>query len=131
MKHFIATHTFHTNILKRKFFSERKNRKKNSDWFGNESEEHKRIFLNLLHNRNVIDENNFEKLNSDDFAIPMQFFIGKGDFFFCHWMAIDEQSIIDRLSSVGSDEYFITLVTNIDKPKINVEAILPLINKLN
>ena len=46
-------------------------------------------------------------------------------------MAIDEQSIIDRLSSVGSDEYFITLVTNIDKPKINVEAILPLINKLN
>ena len=67
----------------------------------------------------------------DDFAIPIQFFIGKGDFFFCHWMAIDEQSIIDRLSSVGSDEYFITLVTNIDKPKMNVEAILPLINKLN
>ena len=88
-------------------------------------------FLNLLQNRNVININNFYKLNSDDFAIPMQFFIGKGDFFFCHWMAIDEQSIIDRQSSVGSDKYFITLVTNIDKPKMTVEAILPLISKLN
>ena len=86
--------------------------------------------MNLLKNRNIINENNFDNLNSDDFAIPMQFFIGKGDFFFCHWMAIDEQSIIDRLSSFGSDEYFITLVTNIDKPKINVEAILPIINKM-
>ena len=69
-------------------------------------------------------------MKSDDYAIPMQFFIGKGDFFFCHWMAINEQSIIDRLSSVGSDEYFITLITIIDKPKINVEALLPFIKKL-
>ena len=45
----------------------------------------------------------------------------------------DDTIVLSALCQLllASDEYFITLVTSIDKPKINVEAILPLINKLN
>ena len=59
-----------------------------------------------------------------------QLFFGKGDFFFCHWYAIDEQAIIDRLASGGGDKFFITMATLIDPPKIHVERMHSYLQKL-
>ena len=38
-------------------------------------------------------------------ARVVQVFIGKADFFFCHWYAESEQAIIDKLSFLGADDF--------------------------
>ena len=96
---FIATHTFHSPSARKAFFDTVKDRKKNSDWWGNETAEVKEKFLLALKHRKIIDSVDIEKDQSTDYALMLQIFLGKGDFFFCHWKAIDEQAIIDRLSS--------------------------------
>ena len=71
----------------------------------------------------------FAGLKSDK-AETLQHWMGKDDFFFCHWHAIDEQSIIDRLASNGGDKFFITMATLIDPPKINVDRMQTYLQKL-
>ena len=77
-------------------------------------------------------------MSSKDFFIPsknehvkcVQHWMGTGDFFFCHWYAIDEQAILDRLAAAGGDKFFITMATVIDAPKINVEVMQSYLQKL-
>ena len=45
-------------------------------------------------------------------------------------MAVDEQSIIDRLSADGSDKFMITMATPVEFPKMNLDYILPMIKKI-
>ena len=106
LKDFIATHTFHSAKERKEFLEVNSHRKKNSDWFGNESIELKQSFFKLLKDRALVEgdfNNNFEV---SDYALLYQMFYGRGDFFFCHWFAVDEQTIIDRLSSNGGDQFF-------------------------
>ncbi len=130
LKHFIATHTFHSAKVRKVFNEVNSHRKKNSDWFGNESIELKQSFFKMLKARSIVEgdfENNFEV---SDYALLFQMFYGRGDFFFCHWHAIDEQTIIDRLSSAGGDQYFVTMATQIDAPRVNVKVMDSYIEKL-
>ena len=130
LKHFIATHTFHSTKSKKDFFSLVKYRKINSDWFGNETTEMKQNFFKLLKGRNLLDDDNISEKNSDDYALLLQLFIGRGAFFFCHWYAIDEQTINDRLSVTSGEKFFITMATQVDGPKIYVDKLTKYMQKL-
>ena len=130
LKHFIATHTFHSTKSKKDFFSLVKYRKINSDWFGNETTEMKQNFFKLLKGRNLLDDDNISEKNSDDYALLLQLFIGRGEFFFCHWYAIDEQTINDRLSVTSGEKFFITMATQVDGPKIYVDKLAKYMKKL-
>ena len=130
LKHFIATHTFHSSSKMKEFRGAFKHRKKNSDWFNTETPETKENFFNTLRDRQIVNEAERKNFNQSDYIILYQFFLGKGDFFFCHWYAIDEQAIIDRLAAAGADEFFITMATVIDPPKINVEVMQSYLQKL-
>ena len=130
LKHFIATHTFHSTKSKKDFFSLVKYRKINSDWFGNETTEMKQNFFKLLKGRNLLDDDNIAEKNSDDYALLLQLFIGRGEFFFCHWYAIDEQTINDRLSVTSGEKFFITMATQVDGPKIYVDKLTKYMQKL-
>lgn len=130
LKHFIATHTFHSAKVRKEFNEVNSHRKKNSDWFGNESIELKQSFFKKLKARSILEGdfgNNFEV---SDYALLFQMFYGRGDFFFCHWYAIDEQTIIDRLSSAGGDQFFVTMATQIDAPRVNAKVMGSYIEKL-
>ena len=107
-----------------------KHRKKNSDWFNTETPETTEFFFNTLRNRQIVKESDRSNFNQSDYIILYQFFLGKGDFFSCHWYAIDEQAIIDRLAAAGGDKFFITMATVIDAPKINVEVMQSYLQKL-
>ena len=130
LKHFIATHTFHSSGKMKEFRAAFKHQKKNSDWFNTETPETKEYFFNTLRDRQIVNEAERNNFNQSDYVILYQFFLGKGDFFFCHWYAIDEQAIIDRLSAAGADKFFITMATVIDPPKINVEVMQSYLQKL-
>ena len=130
LKHFIATHTFHSSDKMKEFRAAFKHRKKNSDWFNTETPETKEYFFNTLRDRQIVNEAERKNFNQSNYVILYQFFLGKGDFFFCHWYAIDEQAIIDRLSAAGADKFFITMATVIDPPKINVEVMQSYLQKL-
>ena len=130
LKHFIATHTFHSSGKMKEFRGAFKDRKKNSDWFNTETPETKEYFFNTLRDRRIVNEAERNNFNQSDYIILYQFFLGKGDFFFCHWYAIDEQAIIDRLAAAGADKFFITMATVIDPPKINVEVMQSYLQKL-
>ena len=130
LKHYIATHTFHSVKVRKEFREVNSHRKKNSDWFGNESIELKQSFFKLLKDRALVEgdfNNNFEV---SDYALLYQMFYGRGDFFFCHWFAVDEQTIIDRLSSNGGDKFFATMATQIDAPRVNVKVMHSYLEKL-
>ena len=128
-RNFIATHTFHSPHSKKQFFSFVKEIKTNSEWF-EETDEIKHKFLKSLVTRGLINGEGLENVNTSDYALMLQIFVGRGDFFFCHWMAVDEQSIIDRLSADGSDEFMITMATPVEFPKVNLDYILPMIKKI-
>ena len=130
LKHYIATHTFHSSGKMKEFRGAFKHRKKNSDWFNTETPETTEFFFNTLRNRQIVKESDRSNFNQLDYIILYQFFLGKGDFFFCHWYAIDEQAIIDRLAAGGGDKFFITMATVIDAPKINVEVMQSYLQKL-
>ena len=130
LRHFIATHTFHSSKARKDFKTAFKNRKKNSDWFDNETPHIKKTFFNSLTDRKIVDKDNWDEFEASDYAILYQLFYGKGDFFFCHWFAIDEQSIIDRLAAGGGDKFFLTMATLIDSPKVNVERMKSYLQKL-
>ena len=62
---------------------------KNPDWWGKETAEIKEKFLLTLKNRKL-DSVDIENHQSTNFALMLVIFLGKGDFFFCLWKAIDE-----------------------------------------
>ena len=128
-RNFIATHTFHSPHSKKQFFSFVKEIKTNSEWF-EETDEIKHKFLKSLVARGLINEEGLENVNTSDYALMLQIFVGRGDFFFCHWMAVDEQSIIDRLSADGSDEFMITMATPVEFPKMNLDYLVPMIKRI-
>ena len=55
LKHYIATHTFHSAKVRKEFREVNSHRKKNSDWFGNESIELKQSFFKLLRDRALVE----------------------------------------------------------------------------
>ncbi len=128
-RNFIATHTFHSPQSKKEFFAFIKELKTNSEWFI-ETDEIKDKFLKSLISRGLIDGEGLENVHTSDYAVMLQIFVGRSDFFFCHWMAIDEQSIIDRLIADGSDEFMITMATPVEFPKMNLDYIMPMIKKI-
>ena len=97
---------------------------------GYETAEIKENFLLTLKHRKILDSVDIEKDQSTDYALMLQIFLGKGDFFFCHWKAIYEQAIIDRLSVAGLEQFSVTMATTVDFPKMNLDFLQPMINKL-
>ena len=104
LKHFIATHTFHSDKVKKEYLKFVKHRKKNAEWF-----------------ENVPKRGN---------AQLHQLFIGKADFFFCHWYAESESAIIEALSEAGADQYIITMATEVGVPKIDLDKMTVLMGKI-
>ena len=126
---FIATHTFHSPSARKAFFDTMKDRKQNSDWWGNETAEIKEKFLLALKHRKILDSVDIEKDQSTDYALMLQIFLGKGDFFFCHWKAIEKKAITDRLSVASLKQLIVTMATLVDFLKINLCLVQPMINK--
>ena len=108
LKHYIATHTFHSAKIRKEFREVNISRKKNSDWFGNESIELKQSFFKLLKDRALVEGDFSDNFEVSDYALLYQMFYGRGDFFFCHWEAEDEQDIHDALASKGLNEFVVT-----------------------
>ena len=104
LKHFIATHTFHSDKVKKEYLKFVKHRKKNADWF--------------------------ENVPKRENAQLHQLFIGKADFFFCHWYAESEQVIIDKLASIGADDLFITMAVKTKKPIADTDELEKMRNQL-
>jgi hypothetical protein len=48
-------------------------------------------------------------------AETLQHWMGKDDFFFCHWYAEDEQSIIDVLEKVGLNDIIVTMPSEMQR----------------
>ena len=122
---FIATHVFHSPNARKAFFDNVKDRKKKLRLVGNETTEVKEKFLLTLNQRKILDSVDLEKDQSTDYALVLQIFLGKGDFFFCHWKALDEQSILDRLSVAGMEQFIVNMATQIDFPKMNLDFLQP------
>ena len=59
----------------------------------------------------------------------LQFFFEKGDFFCCHWKAIDKKAITDRLSVASLKQLIVTVVTPVNFAKMNLCFVQPMINK--
>ena len=86
-KHYICTHTWsNTNIIK--------------DVLAQQSEMTVREF--------------FEGLKSEK-AETLQHWMGKDDFFFCHWYAEDEESIIDVLEKAGLNDLIVTMPSEMQR----------------
>ena len=104
LKHFIATHTFNSDKAKKEYMKFVKHRKRNVEWF--------------------------ENVPKRDDAKLYQLFIGKADFFFCHWFAESENAIIETLSQAGADEFMITMAIEISTPKMDLEKMKSLIETI-
>mgnify|MGYP001329250922 CR=1 FL=1 len=108
LNHYLATHTFHSDKIKKEYYRTIKSRK-NDDWFA---------------------EINNPDHPLHDKAKVIQVFIGREDFFFCHWYAESEQVILEKLTSLGADEVIITMASKIEAPKMNKNFISELIDKI-
>ena len=82
MKHFICTHTFHSEETKKIFFEFHAG-KKSGDWFS--------------------------ATNDDENVKCISTWIGNQDFWFCHWMADNEELIHKKLEFLKGDKLFYTL----------------------
>ena len=80
-KHFICTHTFVSEDAKKKHFASCKN----------------------------LSSKEFLAYSRNDSAKLVQHWLGSSDFFFCHWVADDEDAILELLASDGSDKLFNTM----------------------
>ena len=108
MNHYLATHTFHSDKIKKEYYRSIKSRK-NNDWFA---------------------EINNPDHPLHDKAKVFQVFIGREEFFFCHWYAESEQVILEKLTSLGADEVIITMASKIEAPKMNKSFISDLLSKI-
>ena len=86
-KHFMATHT----------------------WTSNEARD-KVIEMNS----GMTEEEFFSGLKTEK-AETLQHWMGKDDFFFCHWYAEDEQSIIDVLEKAGLNDLIVTMPSEMQR----------------
>ena len=68
--------------------------------------------------------------DSHERAKVVQVFIGREDFFFCHWYAESEQVILEKLTSLGADEVIVTMASKIEAPKMNKSFISDLLSKI-
>ena len=82
MKHFMCTHTFHSEETKKQFFVFHKG-KKSEDWF--------------------------KPINNEDSVQCLSTWIGDQDFWFCHWVAESEELIHKKLETLKGDKLFYTL----------------------
>ena len=64
-------------------------------------------------------------------ARVIQIFIGKADFFFCNWYAESEQTIIDKLDSLGAGTFVITTAVKIKHPIADKNEIKQMLTNLN
>jgi hypothetical protein len=81
MKHFICTHTFHSEETKKAYFEDNKDIT-SREWFASvEGEKVKCI----------------------------QHWLGDQDFWFCHWIAESENQIHEKLEAIGADKLFLTM----------------------
>ena len=81
MKHFICTHTFHSEETKKAYFEDNKDIT-SKEWFASvEGEKVKCI----------------------------QHWLGDQDFWFCHWIAESENQIHEKLEAIGADKLFLTM----------------------
>ena len=108
LNHYLATHTFHSDKIKKEYYRSIKSRK-NNDWFA--------------------------EINNPDHPLHekakvVQVFIGREDFFFCHWYAESEQVILEKLTSLGADEVIVTMASKIEAPKMNKSFISELLSKI-
>ena len=72
LKHFIATHTFISDETKKEYFKNCKGLS-SKEWF---------------------------RYAKNERAKCIQHWMGASDFFFCHWIAADEDAILDFLNEV-------------------------------
>ena len=86
-KHFICTHTW------------------------NNPESRKTVIENT---KGMTDKMFFEAFKSEK-AETLQHWMGKDDFFFCHWYAEDEQSIIDVLEKAGLNDLIVTMPSEMQR----------------
>jgi hypothetical protein len=82
MKHFMCTHTFHSEETKKQFFAFHKG-KKSADWF--------------------------KPINNEDSVQCLSTWIGDQDFWFCHWFAESEDLIHKKLETLKGDKLFYTM----------------------
>ena len=79
MDYYLATHTYHSDEKKKEFLKRIKGRT-NDMW---------------------VDRMNDPQNSFHERARVVQIFMGKADFFFCNWYAESEQTIINKLDSLG------------------------------
>ena len=86
-RHFICTHTW------------------------NDPESRKAVIENT---RGMTDKIFFETLKSER-AETLQHWMGKDDFFFCHWYAESEEAIFENLEKAGFNSLMMTLPTEMPR----------------
>ena len=88
-KHFICTHTFC-------------------------SEQTRRLFLTPPENLNPpsqrLNEKEWSKASKGSYATCLQTWVGNDDFFFCHWIADDEEQIYKQIEAWELDDIINTLI---------------------
>ena len=91
--------------------------------WGNLPKEKERLY-NLIDSKNIKDiiKQQGEMTDAEFFAglktekaETLQHWMGKDDFFFCHWYAEDEQSIIDVLEKVGLNDVIVTMPSEMQR----------------
>ena len=60
-----------------------------------------------------------------------KFSLARQIFFFCHWYAESEQAIIDKLSSLGADDFCITMATKTNKPVVDQKELENMLLKVD
>ena len=108
MDYYLATHTYH-------------------------SDEKKKEFLKRIKGRT--NEMGIERMNDSqnpfhERARVVQIFMGKADFFFCNWYAESEQTIVDKLDSLGAGEFVITMAVKIKHPIADTNEIKLMLTNL-
>ena len=108
MDYYLATHTYHSDEKKKEFLKRIKGRT-NEMWI-----ERMNDSQNSFHER----------------ARVVQIFMGKADFFFCNWYAESEQTIIDKLDSLGAGEFVITMAVKMERPIADTKEIQQMLTHL-
>ncbi len=81
MKHFICTHTFHSNETKKAYFENNKDIT-SREWFA----------------------------SVEGYKVKcIQHWLGDQYFWFCHWIAESENQIHEKLEARGADKLFLTM----------------------
>ena len=78
------------------------------------SEQSRRSFLTAPENRNPstlrLTEKEWTVSSKGEFATCLQTWVGNDDFFFCHWIAEDEEQIYNQIETWGLSNIINTLI---------------------